>query len=107
MARPCRARLRHVRPYEQAVAWGNRLRWDPLPVLQDYQAYTPGLDSLGEAKLRSDDAPERVLYSSSQSIDSRLASFDTPATARARRVASAREAGPGSSVTSLRSCGSR
>lgn len=73
-----------VEPDLTYVVWAYRLRWDPLPVFQDYQAYTHGLDALNAAKLLGDDAPERVLFNSTPVIDGRLASFDTPATARAR-----------------------
>jgi len=73
-----------VTPVELAVIWAYRLRWAPEPVLQGYQAYTPGLDALNERKLRSPGAPERLLTGPNVSIDSRLASFDTPAEARAR-----------------------
>lgn len=73
-----------VEPYLTYVVWAYRMRWNPLPVFQDYQAYTHGLDALNAAKLLGDDAPERVLYNTTPDIDGRLPSFDTPATARAR-----------------------
>lgn len=63
--------------YEQAS-----LHWDPRPVLQSYTAYTPWLDNLDAAFLRSNTAPEYIVYSY-LTIDNRYAAFDEPATFRA------------------------
>jgi hypothetical protein len=52
----------HIDPYEagMAVAYPD-LQWTPLPVFQSYSAYTPVLDRLNADRLRSADAPERIL----------------------------------------------
>jgi hypothetical protein len=52
----------HIDPYQAAVATAYPIfTWHPLPVFQSYQAYTPALDELNAAALRSPDRPERIL----------------------------------------------
>jgi hypothetical protein len=52
----------HIYPQEAAAAWSQPgLTWRPLPVFQDYQAYTPALTRRNADMLRSDRAPERIL----------------------------------------------
>jgi hypothetical protein len=63
--------------YEQAS-----LHWDPRPVLQSYQAYTPWLDQQDADFLRSATAPDFIIYSY-LTVDDRYAAFDEPATFRA------------------------
>ncbi len=54
----------HIDPYFTSVAAAYpELRWTPLPVFQSYLAYTPELDGLNAAVLRSDAAPDRILRS--------------------------------------------
>ena len=54
----------HIAPAETSVAFGHpEFRWRPLPVFQSYVAYTPALDDLNAALLRSPRAPEFVLRS--------------------------------------------
>lgn len=73
-----------VRPWEIGVAWAYDLDWRPLPVIQDYQAYTPALDELNADALAADDGPQFLLrhlgYENSPvvSIDGRFTSFDVP-----------------------------
>lgn len=73
-----------VRPWEIGVAWAYGLEWRPLPVLQDYQAYTPELDRLNAGALASSEGPRYVLRhigfgdSPSISIDGRFGSYDVP-----------------------------
>jgi hypothetical protein len=76
-----------VFPNEVAAAWAYRLRWDPIPVLQTYSAYTPWLDRLDANFLASTRAPQRILIAwagtyPSQSIDGRILGFDEPETTR-------------------------
>jgi hypothetical protein len=76
-----------VFPNESAAAWAYRLRWDPIPVLQSYSAYTPWLDRLDANFLASARAPQRILIayagtSPSQSVDDRILGFDEPETTR-------------------------
>jgi hypothetical protein len=61
-----------VEPWEAAVAWTYRLRWHPLPVLQDYSAYTADLDRLDADALRSATAPQRILRENPPLVDSRV-----------------------------------
>jgi hypothetical protein len=51
-----------VEPWETAVAWAYELDWRPLPVFQNYSAYTAPLDRLNAAAVEStSDGPERIL----------------------------------------------
>ena len=67
----------HVLPVEAAVVAGYDLRWEPLPVFQDYQTYTARLDDLNADKLLSDDPPDRILYASGD-IGGTLRAWDPP-----------------------------
>jgi hypothetical protein len=71
-----------VYPAEIAQAWAYDLKWDPLPVLQSYSAYTADLDRLDADFLRSAKAPQRILLRDDPAIDGRILSFDEPLTAR-------------------------
>lgn len=73
-----------VQPAEATAAWAYGLNWDPLPVFQDYQAYTQGLDALNADKLLGKNAPEKILYRPDEPVDGRVPAFDSPATYRAR-----------------------
>lgn len=77
-------------PEEVAALWAYGLasEWVPGPVIQDYSAYTAGLDHLEAAELSSASAPERILRWSvpkgrasypQTSIDGRLVAWDPPA----------------------------
>ena len=69
----------HVDPYEASVAWALGLHWKPLPVFQDYLAFTSTLDRKNADALRSDDGPELILRRlDPAAIDGRLASFNPP-----------------------------
>ncbi|MGD0381284.1 MAG: hypothetical protein ABSC30_15025, partial [Acidimicrobiales bacterium] len=68
-----------VSPWEQTVIWADpKLRFDPLPVLQDYSAYTSSLDQLDTNFLRSSNAP-RFILRQPVSIDGRNPAFEPPA----------------------------
>ena len=73
-----------ARPWEIGLIWAYELQWRPLPVIQDYQAYTPALDRLNEGALTADDGPRYVLRhqgfdnSPAIGIDGRFTSFDVP-----------------------------
>lgn len=69
-------------PWEQNVAWAYpKIVFDPLPIPQDYSAYTPSLDSLDAADLQTSRAPQFILQEPEVvSIDGRLSSFDPPTT---------------------------
>jgi hypothetical protein len=73
---------------EIAAVYALRLRWDPIPVLQSYSAYTPYLDHLDANFVNSSAAPQRILVTTShtnpaESIDNRVLGFDEPETTRA------------------------
>lgn len=88
-----RAGTVHVASLEAAVAYAYELDWDPLPVFQQYAAYTQRLDELNAAKLESSGAPDRILWENQTAvdptfvavrpppgtIDSRLPAWDSPA----------------------------
>ncbi len=50
-----------ARPWETALVWAYDLAWRPLPVIQDYQAYTPWLDELDADALAAEDGPQFIL----------------------------------------------
>lgn len=73
-----------VRPWEIAIAWAYEMQWRPLPVIQDYQAYTPELDTINAEALSSEDGPRFVLRhvgfggSPAIGLDGRYTPFDAP-----------------------------
>ena len=70
-----------VSPWEQTVVWANPgLDYDPLPVLQDYNAYTPALDGLDATFVRSAAAPKFILRQPLLAIDGRNPAFEPPTT---------------------------
>ena len=80
-----------VAPWEIGAAWAYGLNWQPLPVIQGYQAYTPELDSVNAGALAKPGRPAAILVENTASfgertgasIDDRLAAWDPPAAARA------------------------
>ncbi len=79
----------HVAAWEDGAAWAYGLNWDPLPVFQQYSAYTPRLDDLNAAKLESAGAPTMILWQNATvfdpnavnypgAIDARWPAFETP-----------------------------
>lgn len=76
-----------VRPWEVGLVWAYGLNWRPLPVIQDYEAYTPYLDRLNADALAGPDGPAYVLRhlaygDGRQGIDGRYPPFDAPAETR-------------------------
>jgi len=70
-----------VSPWEDTAIWAHpRIRFDPLPVLQDYNAYTVSLDQLDVRFLRSSSAPQYILRRPLDRVDARNPAFDPPAT---------------------------
>jgi hypothetical protein len=69
-------------PWDVAMAVAYGMDWDPRPVFQSYQAYTPYLDNLNSRHFLDSNAPEFVLYELT-SIDGRYPLFDEPSTLRA------------------------
>jgi hypothetical protein len=82
-----------VEPWEVAAAWAYRLDWHPLPIFQNYSAYTPGLDRLNSAAVEdAADGPERILRENQAlvfpqfpgyDLDGRYPGWDPPEQARA------------------------
>ncbi len=75
-----------VEPWEIAVAWAYELDWQPLPVFQNYTAYTPDLDRLNSAQVESPDGPQVILRQNpgnplpfgARSLEGRLPAWDPP-----------------------------
>jgi hypothetical protein len=81
-----------VEPWEIAAAWAYELDWQPLPVFQNYSAYTPALDRLNSEAVEDPGGPERILRDDPQvvvpefpgpDLDGRYRSWDPPEQARA------------------------
>jgi len=81
-----------IEPWEIGAAWAYRLDWEPLPVFQNYSAYTEELDQLNVAAVESPDGPERILRENplevlpefdTRDLDNRYTGWDPPAQARA------------------------
>lgn len=69
----------HVRPWEAQVAWAYpEIRWRPVPLIQEYSAYTPALDRIDADVLAGPSAPERILTEET-SIDFRNPDWESPA----------------------------
>ncbi|HXR31196.1 MAG TPA: hypothetical protein VN752_08655 [Solirubrobacterales bacterium] len=79
----------HMAPYEAGIAWAYDLDWDPLPVFQQYTAYTENLDRLNAAKLEGESAPELIFWENTTvfdpatinypgAIDARWPAFESP-----------------------------
>ncbi len=81
-----------IEPWEASVAWAYELEWKPLPVFQDYSAYTAALDRLNAKTVESPEGPERILRENpllvfpefpTQDLDSRFGGWDPPEQQRA------------------------
>jgi hypothetical protein len=78
-----------VRPWEIALAWAYGLEWRPLPVLQDYTAYTPELDGLNAEALAAPGGPRFIVRhfgfdgNAATGLEGRYTTFDSPLATRA------------------------
>jgi hypothetical protein len=73
-----KGRTVHIHPWEAGIAWAYpELRWRPLPVFQEYTAYTAELDELNADFLTGPRAPERIL-TQHISIDLRNPDWESP-----------------------------
>lgn len=81
-----------IDPWEITVAWTYDLDWSPVPIFQNYQAYTEKLDELNAAIIASPGGPERILRENpaavqgnegTRGVDGRYPSWDPPAQALA------------------------
>lgn len=59
----------HVAGWEAGAAWAYGLAWDPLPIFQQYTAYTERLDELNAEKLESSSAPDLILWENGPKVD--------------------------------------
>ena len=80
-----------IEPWEIGVAWAYRLDWEPLPVFQNYSAYTARLDRINSEALVAAGGPERLLRENvgvvypefpTRTIDNRYPGWDPPEQAR-------------------------
>lgn len=87
-----RGRTVAVEPWEIGAVWAYRLDWAPLPVFQNYSAYTPALDRLNAAAVASPEGPERILRENAPlvwrefptpDLDDRYPGWDPPRQQRA------------------------
>jgi len=68
-----------VDPFEVTAVWAYRLRWHPAPVLQDYSAYTAGLDSADAAFVANAPPDQQLLRRAGRlSLDGRYVLWDSP-----------------------------
>jgi hypothetical protein len=52
----------HVDDWDAGLAFAYPgIAWDPLPVIQGYEVWTPAMDQLNVAKLQAADAPDRIV----------------------------------------------
>jgi hypothetical protein len=76
-----RGRATYIQDGESGVSWAYpTIPWRPLPVLQDFMAYTPYLDQLNADFVASRERPDRILRPPSTGYIGTLPSFETPAT---------------------------
>jgi hypothetical protein len=87
-----RGRTVAVEPWEIGVVWAYGLDWRPLPVFQNYTAYTAALDRLNSEAVESPQGPERILRENQRlvlpefpglDLDGRFPGWDPPEQARA------------------------
>lgn len=75
-----------VEPWEIGIVWAYELNWSPLPVFQNYSAYTTRLDRLNAETVSDPDGPQVILRQNpgntlpwgARSIDARLPAWDPP-----------------------------
>ncbi|MEA2135388.1 MAG: hypothetical protein QOC68_3297 [Solirubrobacteraceae bacterium] len=73
----------HVEPSDAGLVWSQRLRWRPLPVFQNYSAYTTYLDERNAATARSPAGPDVIMREQAPVADGRNPAFEAPAATRA------------------------
>ncbi|MBP8181553.1 MAG: hypothetical protein KAZ88_11235 [Acidimicrobiia bacterium] len=70
----------HIDPQEATVAWAYpEFAWDPLPIYQEYQAYSAPLDDLNAERLADDDRGPTYVLRENVTVDDRIARFEAPA----------------------------
>lgn len=61
--------------YDQAYLLASGNKWNPRPIFQSYQAYTPKLAQLNEQHLRRENAPDNIIFRV-QPVDARIPTID-------------------------------
>jgi hypothetical protein len=81
-----------IEPWEIGAAWAYELDWQPLPIFQNYSAYTSALDRLNAEAVEDPDGPGRLLRHNTEvvqpefptaDLDDRFLGWDPPEQARA------------------------
>lgn len=67
-----------VDPFETTAVWAYRLNWRPVPVFQNYAAYTARLDQLNARALLAGPANQMVLRAPDSYMDHRNVLWDPP-----------------------------
>ncbi len=78
-----RGKTTYIQNGQGGVSWAYpALRWQPLPVLLEQNAYTPYLDDLNADSVASDNGPQRILRppTSASAFIGGVPAFQTPAT---------------------------
>lgn len=88
-----------VEPWETAAAWAYELDWRPLPIFQNYSAYTSHLDRLNTEAVESPDGPERILRENPPFV---YDEFPTPTSTAASPAGTHPNSGARCSATSRR-----
>lgn len=68
----------HVDPWEATAAWAYDLPWRPVPVFQQYAAYTATLDELNATALQHAPDDQAVLLGAPTAIDGRNPRWESP-----------------------------
>jgi hypothetical protein len=75
-----RGKTTYIQDGQAGISWAYpSLTWQPLPVLQEYSAYTPYLDQLNAEFIASKNGPERILRPPSSATGSEVPAFESPA----------------------------
>jgi hypothetical protein len=75
-----------IDPWEAAIAWAYELDWSPVPVFQNYVAYTRKLDELNAEAIEDPDGPQVILRQNpgnpalwgARSVEGRMPAWDPP-----------------------------
>lgn len=74
-----RGKTTYIQDGQAGISWAYpSLLWKPLPVLQEYSAYTPYLDQLNADFIASENGPQRILRPPSSAIGSQVPGFESP-----------------------------
>ncbi len=78
--RLARGKTTYIQDGQAGISWAYpSLIWKPLPVLQEYTAYTPYLDQLNADFIASKNGPERIIRPPTVAIGAEVPAFESPA----------------------------